>query len=145
MNTKATVLFMLVLLMVYSAVAVETTTDLVTRMTDIKCAGDNHNIEMNWDSAVAAMGPTKFLIDGEDATGALVMSFGKEQITYESRGLKISIADSDKVKSFRKVANLKGRDIILNCSYQEKMKFFRSREVGKPATTNPTAPQSTAR
>lgn len=116
----------------------KTTRDLITRITEVNCAGDGHDLEMKWDTAVTPLGPTEIVLDGRNIPiGGLKMSFAQDGSTYETHGLQITMKHSDKnKKSFTTAAQYNGRSISLKCANHESTKFFRKRNVESSSPSN---------
>ena len=112
-----------------TALAHESSTrDLMTRITKIECTGDK-KIELIWDSAASPMGPIVQKINGENPRTITRMGIELDGTSsYEWDGFKISFTEKEKKsKKFQKTATLNGKDISLNCTQDETMKFLRKR------------------
>lgn len=119
----------------------KTTRDLMTRISEINCAGDGHDVEMTWDSAIAPMGPVSIVLDGRTLPlGGMTMALDKDGTAYEIKGLKIKLRSSDKgKKSFTPEAQYNGQNISLRCTNTESTKFLRKRPVEAPTTNSQRA------
>ncbi len=120
--------------------SVKTTRDLVTKISEVKCIGDGHDIEMKWDSAVTPMGPTEIVLDGRNLPlGGMTLSIDKNETAYDVKGFKIKLKDSDKSKkAFSPEAQYNGKNLSLKCTSSESTKFLRKRNVEAPASGSST-------
>lgn len=118
------------------AASQKTTRDLVTKISEVNCQGDGHDVEMKWDSAVTPMGPTEIVLDGRNLPlGGMMMSIEKNETAYDIKGFKIKLKDSDRdKKSFSPEAQYNGKNLSLNCTSSESTKFLRKRPVENPAS-----------